>query len=170
MAKYTLIDPVTGKRWFPTETMLTQNLQLNCILLQDEEHLGIITHRDLVAFSRWCAGKILARLKDEPDLRVTHALTLVDRWLENQQSVTPEELEAARNAAWDVWVAESAVWELAEYSATIAESTILTVVRAADATAEVAWVAAWVAENAQSARISYEAQVQWFVEHLRSGK
>lgn len=170
MAKYILIDPVTGKRWILTETMLTQNLHLNCILLQDEEHLGIITHRDLVAFSRWCAGKILARLKDEPDLRITHALALVDRWLEDEKSVTPEELEVARKDARDVWTAESAVLELAEYSAAVAESTVLIVARDADATAEVAWVATWAAENAFAVRISYEAQAQWLVEHLQSGK
>jgi len=167
MAQYTLIDPATGQQTTLSEAELTRNLQLNCILLQDRKHIGIITRRDLVAFARWCAGKMLARLVDEPDLKVTHALSLVDRWLEDQQSVTPEELEAAARAAGAAQAAEAVAWA--------AGATTEAVAGAAWAAAEaVAWATraaartAWVTRATQTA--SYEVQAQWLVEHLRSEK
>ena len=170
MARYTLIDPVTGEQHTLSELELTRNIQIGCILLQGQEHVGIITRRDLVAFARWCAGKILARLKCEPDHTVTHALSLVDRWLEDERSVTSEELEAAQDAAWDAgsaaWVAADAAaratadaWAAAAGAARAAASAACA---AADATA-----AAW---TAAAGAISYEVQAQWWVEHLQTGK
>jgi len=159
MHQYTLIDPVTGEQSILPEVELIRNLRQNCVLLQGREHIGIITHRDLVAFARWCAGEMLTLLVDEPDQRSIHALTMVDRWLEDQQSVTPEELEAAAGAAeaaaadaadvaWAAWAAADATW-------------------AADAAwaARSAARAAWAVEAA-----SYETQAKWLVEHLQSGK
>ena len=150
MSSYALIDPVTGRQWTLLEDRLTRNLRLNCILLQDGKHIGIITHRDLVVFTRWCAGEMLTRLVDEPDLKVTHTLTMVDRWLEDERSLSNEELEAAADAAW-----------AAALSA-----------RTAARTAEAAWAAQAAADAAAELTLaaSYEAQAQWWVEHLQSGK
>ena len=93
MAQYTLIDPVTGEQSTLGEIELTRNIRLNCILLRDQKHLGIITHRDLVSFSRWCASReALARSGRKPDQRTVHALVLVDRWLEDELNITSEEL------------------------------------------------------------------------------
>lgn len=114
MAKYILIDPITGEQLTLSKARLTRNLWLNCILLEDDMHIGIITYRDLVAFSRWCASEVLRNLNTEPDQRMTHALALVDRWLEDQQSVSNEELEAAAWAVRLVTDAADAAWRAAE--------------------------------------------------------
>jgi len=159
MHQYTLIDPVTGEQTTLSELELTRNLQLSCILLRGNEHLGIITHRDLVAFARWCAGETLTLLVDEPDLKVTHALSLVDRWLENEKSVTSEELVAAAYDARTATMAADRAAEAASWTTTMAAD------RAAEA-------AVWAARTAQTAAraTSYEVQTQWLVEHLQSGK
>ena len=169
MARYTLIDPVTGQQTSLSEAELTRNLRISCILLRGDEHLGIITHRDLVSFSRWCAGEMLARSGREPDQRTVHALVLVDRWLEDELNITSEELKAAARAAdaaagaaadaGAAWAAEAArAVEAARAAARAAEA-------AADAEAARAVEAARAAWAA-----SYEAQAQWWVEHLQSGK
>jgi len=158
MSRYTLVDSVTGKQTFLSEIDLTRNLQLSCILLRGNEHLGIITHRDLVAFARWCAGETLTLLVDEPDLKVTHALSLVDQWLEDQQSVTPEELEAAAGAAARAAQAARAARAAAEAA------------EAARTAGAAAWAAAGAAWDAGSRGLLYESQAQWLVEHLQSGK
>ena len=169
MARYTLIDPVTGQQTSLSEAELTRNLRISCILLRGDEHLGIITHRDLVSFSRWCADEALARSGREPDQRTVHALVLVDRWLEDELNITSEELKAAARAAdaaagaaadaGAAWAAEAArAVEAARAAARAAEA-------AADAEAARAVEAARAAWAA-----SYEAQAQWWVEHLQSGK
>ena len=200
MSSYALIDPVTGRQWTLLEDRLTRNLRLNCILLQDGKHIGIITHRDLVVFTRWCAGEMLTRLVDEPDLKVTHTLTMVDRWLEDERSLSNEELEAAADAAWAASraAAEAAAWAdgaaagaaraaaradgaaaraawaaqaAAEVAAEVARAAALSA-RTAARTAEAAWAAQAAADAAAELTLaaSYEAQAQWWVEHLQSGK
>ena len=158
MHQYTLIDPVTGQQTFLSEAELTRSLRPNCILLRGKEYLGIITHRDLVLFAQWCAMEAIARVKDAPTPEVQYALTLVDRWLEDQQSVTPEELEAAAGAAWAAWAA----WAAA--GAAEAAGFAWAAAGAAEA-AGFAWAA-----RAAAGAASYEAQAQWWVEHLQSGQ
>ncbi len=164
MPEYTLFDPTTGQQWTLIETWLTRELELNCILLRENEHLGIITHRDVVLFTQWCTGKILSRMKGEPDQRVTRALRLVDKWLEDEQSVTSDELEAAAGIAWAA-AQDALVVDVA--TAQAAARTVETIMRSAWTAARAAGRAA---ETARSVGISYEAQAQWFVEHLQSGK
>ena len=164
MAQYTLIDPVTGEQSTLGEIELTRNIRLNCILLRDQKHLGIITHRDLVSFSRWCASReALARSGRKPDQRTVHALVLVDRWLEDELNITSEELKAAAGAAAEAaaeaaWAAAGAAWAAAEAARAAAD-------RAAAGAAGFAWAA-----RAAAGAASYEAQAQWWVEHLQSGQ
>jgi len=166
MIQYTLLDPVTGYRWTVSDFRLTRNLRLNTVLLRGDEHLGIITRRDQVVFARWCVGEILARLKGEPDRRVAHALSLVDRWLEDESCVTPEELEVARSAVYDVWGIANvprSVPRVAELTDIVVWTTIMPNARVGAARA--AEVTATTPEIN-----SYEAQARWFVQHLQSGK
>ena len=164
MAQYTLIDPVTGEQSTLGEIELTRNIRLNCILLRDQKHLGIITHRDLVSFSRWCASReALARSGRKPDQRTVHALVLVDRWLEDELNITSEELKAAAGAAAEAaaeaaWAAAGAAWAAAEAARAAAD-------RAAAGAAGFAWAA-----RAAAGAASYEAQAQWWVEHFQSEK
>ena len=163
---YTLIDPVTGEQRTLPEIDLTRNLRINCILLREDEHLGIITHRDLVVFARWCAGVTLARLRGEPPQSVVNALCLVDRWLDDVRSVSSEELstaaDAARAAAREAAVAAWSAWAAAREAAVAAA-------RAARAAADAAGAAGF-ARAAGAAAASYETQERWLVEHLQSGK
>jgi len=172
MARYTLIDPVTGEQHTLSELELTQNIRLNCILFRDQEHLGIVTHRDLVLFARWCTNETLARLKGEPNQRVAHALSLVDRWLEDEKSVTSEELEAAARAA--AWAAAPAITDAAPLVAFVAARTATWTAQAAAQRAAVygdgASNAAMATSQVSRDYTSYEAQAQWWVEHLQSGK
>ena len=170
MAQYTLIDPVTGEQSTLGEIELTRNIRLNCILLRDQKHLGIITHRDLVSFSRWCAGEMLARSGRKPDQRTVHALVLVDRWLEDELNITSEELKAAAGAAAEA-AAEAAADAGAAWAAEAARAVeaARAAARAAEAAADAE--AARAVEAARAAwAASYEAQAQWWVEHLQSGK
>lgn len=159
---YTLINPVTGQRWTLLKDKLTRNLMSNCIFLQDGEHLGVVTHRDLVVFARRCVSEALvAQLVDEPDQSLIHVLGLVDRWLEDEKSVTPEELYAASKTAaaavspdqpsWTAWAA-------------------MQLSRAAADIAWVAWGAVRSSEYAHRAGFSFETQAQWLVEHLHQSE
>ena len=165
MPDYALIDPITGEQLILPEDKFIQNLMPSIILLRgsEHEHIGIITHRDLVLFAQWCAGATLARLEGEPDLRVSHALGLVDKWLEDEQSVTSKELEATAQATWNI-IMDS-------------ECANLCSARAAWVVIHAVWTGTWadyaggiLAENARVAGIAYKDQVAWLVEHLRSGK
>ena len=177
MPEYTLINPVTGKRWFVPVDGLTRELRLNCILFRGDEHLGIITHRDLIAFTRWCISKILALLEGEPDQRMVHALALVDRWLEDEKSVTPEELEACRlktqaasGAAWSA-TRDPRTHGPASVSFARAVDTIWHAIEAVGNDANAASSASLASVRVtQCPHTPYEAQAQWLVEHLRSGK
>ncbi len=168
MAQYTLVDPATGKQWNLPAAELTESLQMNCILFRDGEHLGIITHRDLVAFTRWCASETMAQAKEPPNHRVTHALSLVIRWLEDEKSVSSDELQVAAHAAW---AADAAAW--AAHAVWAAAHAAEAAAHAAEAAAHAAEAAAWAAAGAaahDAGYISYEAQAQWLAEHLQSGK
>lgn len=159
MAQYTLIDPVTGDSSTACDEDLTRYLQLNVILFRGNEHVGIITHRDLVSFCRWCAEKTLAQYQTvTPEAHI--ALELVDRWLIDPGSVTSEDLYQVAEAAW------------------AAARTARTAALAARAAAWAAFAARGfpgasardASRGAKTAGVSYEDQALWFVEHLKSSQ
>lgn len=161
MTQYTLLNPHTGVSKTLPKIRLTRSLELNAILLEDGEHIGVITHHDLVSFNRWHAGLVLSRRQTVPP-EVHAALELVDKWLVDSKSVSSEELTQAADAvdiaevAWAVWAARSATdaaWaaRTAGYAAAVAEDAAL-----------VAAVGPAVA--------SCKEQAQWLVDHLRSAQ
>jgi len=129
-------------------------MRVNHILLRGDEHIGVITHRDVVSFCRWCVEKTLAQCHTVPP-EVYTALGLVDKWLIDPGSASSEELKQAAAAA-DV-ACPGAVAARAAWAASSAAGA-----------ADVAGSAAWAANN--SAGVSFEAQAQWLVEHLRSAQ
>lgn len=149
MVQYTLLDPLTGDTHTLCERDLTRNLRLNVILLRGDEHVGIVTHQDIVLFCRWCAGPRLSRCRTIPPEART-VLKLVDKWLVDPGSVSSEELNQVALAAWAV--ADAAQTAIVAWAAVDAA-------RGADA-----------ADIAQNAGISYQAQAQWLLEHLRSAQ
>jgi len=142
---------------------LTRKIASNDILARENEHIGIVTHRDLVVFVRWLAVETLARVKGTPAPETQYALILVDRWLEDQQSVSNEELEAAAFDAWDAGAAARAAARATAWAAARAAWAATT---AAQAAAHATWAAVEIAAEIAS----YEAQARWLVEHLRSEK
>ena len=82
---------------------LSHSLMLNSIVARGTpdgglEHLGLITHQDLVFFSytwaTWAFELSVAKLP-----KAQEALRLVGLWLEDPESVSNEELKAAAEAA-----------------------------------------------------------------------
>ena len=152
MTRYTLLNPLTGNTLTAAACELTHHLRVNHILLHAGKHIGIITHRDVVSFCRWCAEKTLAQRQAVPP-EVYVALALVDKWLIDPGSVSSEELSAAGEAAWDVATdTETARVAWATAVATDAETH--------DAAGSAAWAA-------NSAGVPFEAQAQWLVKYLK---
>jgi len=157
MSQYTLLNPFSGETMGTSARELTRNLEINRILIFGDVPVGIITHRDLVSFSRWCAGQVLSQHQTVPP-RARAALTLVDRWLVDPDSVSSEELNRAtrdtgRVAAWDVWAAVQTATDAANAAAYVAGCAVRTA-----------------GASAYADDVSFEAQAQWFQEHLRSAQ
>ena len=133
MTRYTLLNPFTGGTSTVAASELTHHMRVNHILLRGDEHIGIITHHDVVSFCRWCVEKTLDQRMVPPEVypEVYTALGLVDKWLIDPVSASSEELKQAAAAAD---VAGSATWA------------------------------------AYAAGVSWKAQAQWLVEHLRSAQ
>lgn len=132
-------------------------LYANRMLLRGDEPVGIITHRDIILFCRWCAEQAHSRYQNVPP-EARAALTLVDRRLIDPGSVSCEELKEVSTAAWDVSRYSAATW------AVVAAARVAwAVAEAADA----AWTATLVSVAAEAAGVSYEDQVQWLVEYLK---
>lgn len=168
MSQFTLLDPFTGaSRVLNDEEDLTRWLQLNVILLRGDEHVGIIMHRDLVSFCRWCAEQVLSEYQAAPT-EAHIALTLVDQWLIDPGSVSNEELNGAADAASaaDAADASRVTWP--------AGLQLRAAARAAEAAARPARSAAKAAVAANAAHYSvgvpYSELIQWLVEHLKSNQ
>lgn len=184
MPDYTLVDLKTGDSLslWDYEMLRRQYLRPGCVLLKEDEHIGIITGRDLVLFARWCAGETASQLRAELDQSVTRIMALVDKWLEDEKSVTRVELGAAGDTFVRAWHAQHrgenagarAVWGLAQTAEAIAGAA--EAAKAGEATVEASWMhravccVTEVAEAMTESDTSIEAQIQWFVEHLKSGK
>ena len=119
---------------------LSRNLMLNSIVSCDGRHLGLVTHWDLVFFSRTWAGWALEDCGEKPSEGVLVALSLVDRWLQDPHSVSGEELNAAAEAA----------------------------AGAARAAAEAAAWAAEAAAGAAARAAAYQKQGKFIIEHLKN--
>lgn len=182
MPQYTLLDPLTGSMSKATAQVLTRRLQVNRILLLGEAPIGIITHRDIVLFNRWCAGQILSqrchrRTKLVPSEAMT-ALALVDRWSIDPNSVSNEELERASKAAAvaaAVVVVGSRTNAAGDvtHAAYAAAGVAYTASDAAQAAADVAHATTYAihaARHAKAAGVSFETQARWLVQHLRSSQ
>jgi hypothetical protein len=145
---------------------LSRSLMLNSIVARGTpdgglEHLGLITHQDLVFFSYTWATWALEASKTKPPEAV-EALRLVGLWLEDSESVSDEELKAAAEADGDAaWAARSAA-RAAAGAARAARD-------AARAAAGAARAAAWAAGAAAGAveADTYQKQGEFILEHLQ---
>jgi hypothetical protein len=154
---------------------LSRNLMLNSIVARGNpdggpEHLGLITHQDLVFFAHTWATWTLEASKAKPP-EVQEALRLVGLWLEDSKRVSSVELQAAAGASWDAgaaagaaaWTAADAAWA-ARAAAGAAEAARAAAGDAARAAAEAA-EAARAAEAAWAA--TYQKQGEFILEHLQ---
>ena len=156
MTTYEVIDPLPGSRWQGGLEELSRNLNVNSLLCSVSEDgaqkvLGLILHRDLVLFALQWAKSV----NEEPDTDVLKCLELTEKWLEDEDSVTKEEL---RNAA-----AYAADATRASYAAHAA---------AARAAASAAYAYAYAAHAAYDANAydtnAYAAQGQMIVDYYES--
>jgi hypothetical protein len=154
---------------------LSHSLMLNSIVARGTpdgglEHLGLITHQDLVFFAHTWATWAFEASKTKPPEAV-ETLRLVGLWLEDSESVSDEELKAAvkaveaaaraARAAGDAGAAEAAAWAAAW---------------AVEATARASWAAraaAGAAAEAAGARVgaagddTYQKQALFILDHLQ---
>ena len=147
---------------------LSRSLKLNSIVSCDDQPLGLVTHWDLVFFSRTWAGWALEERGEKPPPSDLEALSLVDQWLQDPGSVSREELSAAARAAEAAGAAGAAA-EAAWAAAEAAEAAAW----AADAAAEAAWAADAAAEAAGAAWAAadvaaYQRQGEFITEHLKN--
>ena len=165
---------------------LSRNLLLNSIVSCDGQPLGIVTHCDLVFFSRTWAGWVLECSNVKPP-EALRALEAVDRWLQDPGSVSLEDLRAAAGAARAAaraaaGAARAAAWAAAEAAgaAEAAEAAEAAAGAAAGAAGAAAGAAAWAvraaagaAEAAEAAAgaawaASYNKQGEFIIEHLKN--
>ena len=132
---------------------LSRSLMLNSIVARGTpdgglEHLGLITHQDLVFFAHTWGTWALEASKTKPPEAV-ETLRLVGLWLEDSESVSDEELKAAAEASWAARAAaEAAAW-------------------AARAAAWAARAAARAAAEAAAEADTYQKQGEFILEHLQ---
>ena len=152
---YQIISLVTLKTSTVSFDKLSRSLKLNSIVSYDGQPIGLVTHWDLVFFSRTWAGWALEDCGERPPEEVLVALSLVDQWLQDSGSVSSEELRAAGAAAARVaWAAAAARVAWAAGAAAGAARA------AAAAEAAAAWAAraaAWAARAAAGAARAAEA-------------
>ena len=101
MTTYEVIDPLTSSRWQGDLKNLSRNLKVNALLCSVSKdgartNLGLILHRDIVLFAlQWAKSD-----KKDPVPEVLKCFELTEKWLEDEDSVTKEEIrDAARSAA-----------------------------------------------------------------------
>jgi hypothetical protein len=139
---------------------LSRSLKLNSIISCDGQPLGLVTHWDLVFFSRTWAGWALEERGEKTPAGALEALSLVDKWLQDPGSVSSEELRAAKAAAG----AARAAWAAAGAARAAAARAARAAAARADAgVAGVAW-AAWAAAEAAS----FQRQGRFVIEHLKN--
>ena len=110
MTTYEVIDPLTGSRWRGDLKYLSRNLKVNALLRSVSEdgartNLGLILQRDVVFFALQWAKSIDV----EPTAEALKCFELIEKWLEDEDSVTKEELVVvaadANRVAYDAYAA-----------------------------------------------------------------
>ena len=159
MTTYEVIDPLTGSRWEGDLKYLSRNLNVNALLCSVSEggartNLGLILHRDIVLFALQWAKSV----NEDPIFQVLKCFELIEKWLEDEDSVTREELNIAARAA-DATAranaADAAAYTAARAAARAAYNAARAAARAADAASD-ARFAGYAAANA-AAHAAYDA-------------
>ena len=154
---------------------LSRSLMLNSIVARVTpdgglEHLGLITHPDLVFFSHtWATWALELSIVKPPEAQ--EALRLVELWLQDPSSVSNEELRSAVAAARYAGAAAGrAAWAAGDAVAAAVAAARAAAVAAAEAAARAAAVAAaeaaWAARAAAEAD-TYQKQGEFILEHLQ---
>jgi hypothetical protein len=161
---------------------LSHSLMLNSIVARGTpdgglEHLGLITHQDLVFFTHTWGTWALEASETKPPEAV-EALRLVGLWLEDPESVSDEELQAAAGAARAAWAAAGAAagaaraaWAAARAARAAAGASWAAgaagAARAATWAAEAATWAARAAAEAAAEADTYQKQGEFILDHLQ---
>ncbi len=164
-----LIITFGGKKVVPlTEISLNLKPQSEIYSIQEdgEVYLGIISHKTLVFFATEFADYALKNYAKRKIPEAEACLSLTRKWIEDNYSVSKEELRAAANAAYDA--AGAAAYAAAAYAAANAADA------AADAAANAAAYAAAAAADAAAAGKDRDKeflrQGEFILDFLNSGK
>ena len=156
---------------------LSRSLMLNSIVAQGNpdgglEHLGLITHQEVVFFAyTWGTWALEASKTKKPE--AVEALRLVGLWLEDSESVSDEELKAAARATtgvacWAAWTSAAGPRVAADDAARAARAAAEA---AGDGAARAAWAAGDTAEAAEAAgdarAAAYQKQALFILDHLQ---
>jgi len=93
--RYYFLDLSTGNTYHSTFGGLTYHARPGSVLFENETHVGIVTHRDLVLLGRRCIDKIVSEwvcirsgtVGIQLDDEALSDLSLIDRWVEDPASV-----------------------------------------------------------------------------------
>jgi hypothetical protein len=84
---------------------LSQSLSPNCeivrIIGNKHEAIGYVSHKTLVHFAVEWANYTHQNYSKNQDPKVQNCIDLTRKWVQDQSSVSKEELESASNAAYD---------------------------------------------------------------------
>lgn len=120
MTKYTLIDPETGVMAHYYESRLLDQLVVNRILLENDEHIGIITGRDLISSNAWRIGRIMSIHSSKNFPASRRAVALVNKWLDDPESIDRNQLlDASRDAMTEINLS----WNISRGAACVAKAT-----------------------------------------------
>jgi hypothetical protein len=167
---FKVISLQTGETREVELVKLSRNLMLNSIVARGTpdgglEHLGLITHQDLVFYAyTWATWALEASETKAPEAQ--EALRLVGLWLEDSESVSDEELKAAARATtgvacWAAWTSAAGPRVAADDAARAARAAAEA---AGDGAARIAWAAARAAAEADT----YQKQGEFILEHLQN--
>jgi len=152
---------------------LSQNLKVNSeiyILKEDKESLlGLVSHSLLVFFSVEFAEFALQNYTKKKIPEAETCIRLTRNWIENPNSVSKEELNAAANAATAAYAAYYAYDAYANYAANAAAVTAAAVTAANAADAAVADAATFAADAAgKNKEKEFERQGKFIFDYLSS--
>jgi len=193
MAQYGAIawlDPDTGNVMYGSRGGVL-HLWMNRILIMGDTSVGILTHRDAVAFASWITQGMVAKWEDTRVPAVMRGLNLLETWLEGSVSVTSGELQkmyadeiaAVRSGVDELWEVhrdhpgfwfddQCYAWRMRDTLTCIGRSMRTIVAHDSQLSVEQSTGVLSHAGHTISRRYrySYRHQAQWLVEHLRSAQ
>jgi len=162
--KYKIVTSGTSKEVTLGEISRNIGIQSDIFVLLDKEiYLGLVSHKTLVFFATEFAHYALQNYAKKKSPEAEICISLVRKWIEDDTSVSNEELRVAANAAYDAADAADYASNAAAYAADAADDD-----DDANAAANAAACAAYAAGVGRDKE--YIRQGEFILDFLKSGK